>query len=165
MCIILGRGLVSFNCGFKRALTDLPCRLPLKRVGRKKSLEENQHLRDRGREGLRRSIQRGKRKMGMRFQGEGRGGQWCQMLQRLRSDLKSGASSHSLMVSEPLPKKSVLHVIRCTLPLLPCTAGFFSGLLRTWQNRKEIPHLEIKPIGYRKPRDLTLVGKGPSVHT
>lgn len=47
------------------------------------------------------------------------------------------------MVPEPLPKKAVPSVVRCTLPLFPWTAGFFSGLLRTWQNRKGIPHLEI----------------------
>lgn len=101
----------------------------------------------------------------MRFQGQGRGGQCCQMPQRLRSDLKSGASSHSLMVPEPLPKKTVLSVVRCTLPVLPRTAGFFSSLLRAWQNRKGIPQLEVKPMAYMMPRELTLAGKGPSVHT
>jgi len=93
--------------------------LPTEQVSyrEKKSLEENQH--SRRRRGPEKKHSERKEKNGNEISRGGKRWAVASNAAEIKVRSKSGASSHSLMVPEPLPKKAVLSVIRCTLPLLP----------------------------------------------
>ena len=86
------------------------------------------------------------------------------MLQRLTSDLKSRASSHSLMVLEPLPKGCPeCHQMHSASPSLDSRVFLWSSQNLAEQKRDPTPGNQA--YGLHDAKRLTLAGKGPSVHT